>query len=184
MPATSDRNKDKEKARNEASTRDRTEDGKPAENAGQAPQILFYHLERAGLMDVLPALLDKSLARGWRIVVQGPTRQKVNDLNSALWLVHEDRFLPHGTSDDGFSGEQPIYLTEKDDNPNGATIRFFVEGAEPEVVDGYERIVYLFDGGDEEAVIKARRQWKRFAGDAAEATYWKQNEQGSWEKKA
>ncbi len=148
------------------------------------PEVLFYHLERARLMDVLPNLLQKSLERGWTLVVEGPTRKQIEDLNNALWVSRDDSFLPHGTSDDCFTSEQPIYLTEKNDNPNGAAIRFFVEGAEPDEIAGYERIVYLFNGHDEGAVDRARKQWKRLSAEGANATYWKQNERGGWEKKA
>ena len=150
----------------------------------EGPEVLFYHLEQATLMDILPNLLEKSLQRGWRVVVQAETGKQVGDLNSGLWTSRDDSFLPHGASDDGFADRQPIYLTHDNDNPNGAAIRFFVEGAQPEEIAGYERIVYLFDGHNEEAVVNARKQWKRLANDGADATYWAQNEGGGWEKKA
>ena len=148
------------------------------------PEVLFYHLERARLMDVLPSLLEKSLQRGWRVGVQVAGKKQVESINSALWTFRDDSFLPHGTSRDGFEAEQPIYLSDQSDNPNGAAIRFFVEGAEPDEIEGYERIVYLFNGHDEQAVINARKQWKRLADAGTKATYWAQNERGGWEKKA
>ena len=39
-------------------------------------------------------------------------------------------------------------------------MRFLVDGAELAEHTGYERIVYLFDGNDEDAVARARAQWK------------------------
>ena len=48
------------------------------------PDILFYHLERARLLDVLPSLLEKSLQRGWQVVVQAMSGTQVNDLNKCL----------------------------------------------------------------------------------------------------
>ncbi len=156
----------------------------PASEEKGGPEILFYHLERARLMDVLPALLEKSLQRGWRVVVQAANKKQVDGISNALWTFRDDSFLPHGTARDGFESEQPVFLTEGDDNPNKAAIRFFVEGAEPEQVEGYERIVYMFNGHDEEAVVKARKQWKRLADAGTKATYWAQNERGGWEKKA
>ena len=148
------------------------------------PEILFYHLERARLMDVLPGLLEKSLQRGWRVVVQADNKKQVDGISSALWTFREDSFLPHGTSRGGFLSEQPIYLCDTNDNPNKAAIRFFVEGAQPDEIEGYTRIVYLFDGHENVQVEKARKQWKRLAGQGADATYWAQNERGGWEKKA
>ena len=154
----------------------------PGDKSG--PEILFYHLEQARLMQVLPNLLEKSLQRGWQVVVQAHTSKQVEDLNAALWTSSEDSFLPHGTLDDGFSDQQPVYLTDQSENPNSAAIRFFVEGAQPDDISGYERIVYLFDGHNDEHVANARQQWKRLADAGADATYWAQNERGGWEKKA
>ena len=39
-------------------------------------EILFYHLQGQKLESVLPALLQKSLERGWRVVVQTSIRLK------------------------------------------------------------------------------------------------------------
>jgi hypothetical protein len=33
-------------------------------------EVLFYHLQDVSLENVLPPLLEKSLERGWRVVVQ------------------------------------------------------------------------------------------------------------------
>lgn len=148
------------------------------------PEILFYHLERARLQDVLPTLLERSLQRGWRAVIEAPDRKVVDKLNSHLWSYREDSFLPHGAPDDGFADRQPIYLANSSENPNGAAIRFFVGGAEPQDIAGYERIVYLFNGFNDDELTRARRQWKRLTSEGRKATYWRQNEQGSWEKRA
>jgi DNA polymerase-3 subunit chi len=34
-------------------------------------EVLFYHLKGQTLEQVLPSLLQRSLERGWRVVVQG-----------------------------------------------------------------------------------------------------------------
>jgi DNA polymerase III subunit chi len=38
-------------------------------------EVLFYHLQGMSLESVLPPLLEKSLERGWRVVVHGRLRQ-------------------------------------------------------------------------------------------------------------
>jgi len=40
-------------------------------------EILFYHLQGQKLESVLPALLEKSLERGWKVVVQGSTEERI-----------------------------------------------------------------------------------------------------------
>lgn len=152
----------------------------------ESPQteVLFYHLERSPLERVLPGLLEKTLERGWRAVVQGGSQERIETLDSILWTYREDSFLPHGTARDDHSDAQPVYLTCDNETPNGASVRFFVDGAESSDLGGYERVVFLFDGQDETAVAKAREQWTS-AKDAGHAvTYWQQDEQGKWQKKA
>ncbi|HEX2539214.1 MAG TPA: DNA polymerase III subunit chi, partial [Pseudolabrys sp.] len=34
-------------------------------------EVLFYHLQGQKLEGVLPTLLERSVERGWRVVVQG-----------------------------------------------------------------------------------------------------------------
>ena len=61
-------------------------------------------------------------------------------------------------------------------------MRFLVDGAEAADFSGYERIVFMFDAADPEAVAKAREAWKAARQQAREATYWKQDENGRWTK--
>lgn len=144
--------------------------------------IWFYHLERQSLEDVLPGLLARSLERGWRAVVQASSEERVRALDSHLWTYDETAFLPHGTKAEGRPGEQPVWLTAEDENPNGAKVRFLVDGAAASGFDGYQRIVFLFDGGDPEAVAAARRAWREAAGAGHTVTYWRQDERGRWVK--
>ena len=48
-------------------------------------EIYFYHLEHRSLEQVLPTLLERSLERGWRAVVQAASRERVEALNTLLW---------------------------------------------------------------------------------------------------
>jgi DNA polymerase IIIc chi subunit len=53
-------------------------------------ELLFYHLERRPLEAVLPQLLEKSLARGWRVVVQSSSEERVEALDAHLWAYRDD----------------------------------------------------------------------------------------------
>src|SRR5215813_15011720 len=91
-------------------------------------EVLFYHLQTP-IEKVLPNLLEKSLERGWRVVVQASSEERVEALDAQLWTFSDDSFLPHGTWRDSEAREQPVLLTVNDDNPNGATVRFLIDGA-------------------------------------------------------
>jgi DNA polymerase-3 subunit chi len=148
-------------------------------------EMLFYHLQRQPLEKVLPALLEKSLARGWRVVVQAASEERVEALDAHLWTYRDDAFLPHGTHREAEAAAQPVLLTTRDDNPNGASVRFLIDGAGvPADADVYERIVLLFDDEDPDAVAAAREHWTHARAQGLPATYWQADEQGRWQRKA
>jgi len=147
-------------------------------------EIRFYHLQRIGLERALPQLLEKTLERGWRAVVMAGSEERVNALNGQLWTYANDSFLPHGTRREGHPELQPVWLTERDENPNDATVLFLVDGADSEQVGGYDLCCDLFDGRDEAAVERARDRWRARKETGHKLTYWQQDESGRWELKA
>ena len=146
--------------------------------------IFFYHLERHPLERVLPQLLERTLERGWRAVIETDSDDRVEALSTMLWTYTEEGFLPHGTARDGQAEDQPVWITASNDNPNRATVRFFIGGTEPSGYDGLERAVLLFDGADPEAVERARRVWKDARGLGHDVSYWQQDEHGRWQNRA
>jgi DNA polymerase III subunit chi len=146
-------------------------------------EILFYHLQRQPLERVLPTLIEKSLERGWRVIVHAASEERIEALDSQLWTFRDDSFLPHGTWREAESSEQPVLLTVHDDNPNAAAVRFLVDGAPvPANADAYQRIVVIFDGEDPDAVAEARERWKEGRAKGFDVTYWQADEQGRWRR--
>jgi DNA polymerase III subunit chi len=86
-------------------------------------EILFYHLQRQPIERVLPQLLEKSIERGWRVVVQAASDERIEALDAHLWTYRDDGFLPHGTYRESEAALQPVLLTVQDHNPNGANDR-------------------------------------------------------------
>jgi DNA polymerase-3 subunit chi len=148
-------------------------------------EIGFYHLTRSSLGEALPRLLERALGAGHRIVLKAPNPAEVMRLNQLLWTYGEASFLPHGSAEDGWAGEQPIYLTSFDEIPNGARIGCQCGGAELASLARLDRLLDLFDGGDADAVAAARERWRRYKSAGHMLTYWQQNPNGGWaERKA
>ncbi|MGO9132486.1 MAG: DNA polymerase III subunit chi [Methylovirgula sp.] len=154
------------------------------------PEVWFYHLLHQRLERALPTLLEKALERGWRVVVQATAEERLDALDDTLWTYSDSSFLAHGRARDGDAAMQPIFLTTGSDNPNGARLRLFVEGADvaklvtSEPCEAYERFILLFDGNDEDQLLGARAQWKLLKEKGFNLAYWQQSERGGWEKKA
>lgn len=147
-------------------------------------EVLFYHLTQTPLERTLPDLLEKSLQRGWRVLVKGGNADRLAFLDDKLWTYRDDSFLPHGVAGAG-AEHQPIYLTIGEEEPNDANILFLVDGASYpfEKMDGFERVCVLFDGNDADALNAAREDWKATATAKLPAKYWAQ-EDGRWTQKA
>ena len=148
-------------------------------------EILFYQLNGQKLEQVLPSLLQRSLERGWRVVVQASSEERVEALDAHLWTWRDDAFLPHGTWRETEAAEQPVLLTINAENPNGAVVRFLVDGAAvPADAAAYQRLVLLFDGDDPEALETARARWAHAKNEGFDVTYWRTDENGRWQRQA
>ena len=147
-------------------------------------EIRFYHLTRSTLEGALPQMLAKTLARGQRAVVLAGSEERVEALTAHLWTFAERSFLPHGSPRDGHGEDQPVWLSEADERPNGAQVLFLTDRAHSEKIGEYELCAVLFDGKDPDALAASRDQWRAFKDAGHEVTYWQQDEAGKWEKKA
>jgi DNA polymerase-3 subunit chi len=147
-------------------------------------EVLFYHLQNMPLEGVLPALLEKSLERGWRVVVQSTSQERTDALDAHLWTYRDDSFLPHATWRVGDAQDQPIVLTVGELNPNRANVRFLIDNAAlPADSDGYDRMVLVFNGDDGEARAAARGAWTDCKARGFQVTYWQADERGRWQRR-
>jgi len=146
-------------------------------------EVWFYHLERTGLDQALPELLEKTLARGWKALVRTSLAERIEHLDGWLWSYRDESFLPHARAGEANAARQPVLLTTGFDNPNAADALFLVDGAEPGGLDGFARCVVLFDGADEIQLAGARGLWSRIKAGGHLVSYWKQQARG-WEKQA
>ncbi|MGR6431362.1 DNA polymerase III subunit chi [Rhizobium sp. PAMB 3174] len=147
-------------------------------------EVLFYHMTESKLEDALPPLLEKSIERGWRVSVQFSNAERRDGMDAHLWTFRADSFLPHATDEAETPAAEPILLSVADANPNASSVRFYVDGAAPQDVGGYQRVVLMFDGYEESEVGAARAQWKRLKEEGHALTYWQQSSDRRWQRKA
>ncbi len=145
--------------------------------------IRFYHLLKTPEVQALPQIAMKAWQAGAHVVVKAADSARVDVLNDALWTFREDVFLPHGSKDDGYASQQPVWLTDGDDNPNGAKTLILAAGCASDSIGGYDLCCVMLDGADEAQVNDARTRWKDYKEAGHTISYWKQTDKG-WEKKA
>ncbi|MEQ7155348.1 DNA polymerase III subunit chi [Brevundimonas aurifodinae] len=152
-----------------------------AETSGE---VWFYHLERSTLDQVLPELLDRTLQRGWRARVRVSDDNRRRDIDERLWSWRAEAFLAHGLADEAHAERQPILLTADAANLNRSQALFIVDGSDMSLKEEFERCFIIFDGRDDAALTTARGRWKALKEAGANLAYWKQSDEGRWEKAA
>ena len=145
-------------------------------------EVWFYHLERTGLDQALPELLEKTLQRGWKAIVRSAAADRIDHLDGWLWSYRDDSFLPHGRRRAG-AARQPILLAPRDVNENRAEFLFALDEP-PRDLGRYERCVILFSSDDDDAVSRARGLWKTYKAAGATVTYHQQTDDGRWTRRA
>ncbi len=143
----------------------------------------FYHLEGSTLEGVLPGLLEKTLAKGWRALVKLP-EARLAELDAYLWTYRDDAFLPHGRDDEPKADQQPILLSATADSAEGFYAVFLIGGAEVTDMAKAERAMVMINGRDSEDVARERVRWKKLKEAGADLAYYQQNDRGGWDKKA
>lgn len=145
---------------------------------------MFYHLTRSTPEETAFTLLSRAVQAGWRVMLRGPDRARLEKLDLALWTGADDSFLPHGLEGGPQDADQPVLLGTGAAS-NGANCLMVVDGADfdPTEAAPLDRLWVLFDGMDEVALARARAQWREVTAAGISAQYWSE-EGGRWEKKA
>jgi DNA polymerase-3 subunit chi len=137
-------------------------------------QVDFYHLARSPIERVLPAISEKVLAAGGRLLVVAGDEQ-LTRLDEQLWTYSPDSFLPHGRGDEE---SQPILLASEPEPKNGAANIAIADGKWRDEALNFDRAFYFFDSA---ALDEAREAWRSLSKrEGVETRYWKQDEQGRW----
>ncbi len=146
-------------------------------------RALFYQLSDEPAEAVLPALLERALGAGLRVVVRGTDRARLEALDLALW--RRAGFLPHGLEGGPHDALQPVLLVATaipaPALANRPSCLIAIDGA-PVVVEealALERVLVLFEGADPAQLANARGQWKALTAAGIEAEYW-MREGGRW----
>jgi DNA polymerase-3 subunit chi len=146
-------------------------------------EFSFYQLLHTPLEQALPKILERVRELDLRAVVVVGSEARVDSLSRALWSYDPASFLAHGSVRDGYPGDQPIWLTERDENPNGAAVVVLADGATVAEPERFQRCIEIFDGRDEAAIAAARLRYQQAKDAGHGLKYFRQSDKG-WEQGA
>ncbi len=130
----------------------------------------------------MPQLLEKVVQSGQRAVVLAASEDRIEVLANLLWTYTPDSWLPHGSVKDGFSEDQPVWLTTREENPNGARILVLTDGMISTQLTAFDRCLDMFDGTNPESTAAARERWSAAKTAGHVLHYWQQTETG-WQER-
>lgn len=145
-------------------------------------QVDFYHLTATPLERVLPQIAEKVLAGGGRLLIVAESATQRQALDRLLWNYSAESFLPHGEAGGEGDAAQPVLLSARPEPANAARNIALVDGVWRDEALGFDRAFHFFDA---DRIAGARLAWKALAEqDGVTRNYWKQTENGRWEKAA
>jgi DNA polymerase-3 subunit chi len=140
-------------------------------------QIDFYQLTRDPAEMVLPAIAQRIIDNGDRLLIVSNEAAQLDKISSALWSAQPESFLAHGIAGDGIDSAQPILLSATPAPANGATMIALADGEWRDEALDFLRAFYFFPPSHTDS---ARTAWRALAGKTdIERRYWKQDG-GKW----
>jgi DNA polymerase-3 subunit chi len=140
-------------------------------------QVDFYQLTRDPAHVVLPAIANKVLEEGRRLLIVSGDMGQLKTISSSLWGWKPESFLAHERTGKGDDTAQPILLSQSVEAGNSARLVALVDGEWRVEALTFERVFYLFAP---QHTDQARAAWRALGDkDDVERRYWKQDG-GKW----
>lgn len=140
-------------------------------------QVDFYQLTRDPAHVVLPAIAQKILDEGRRLLIVSADMGQLKSISASLWGWKAESFLAHERADKGGSAEQPILLSQSSEAANSARLVALADGEWRNEALDFDRVFYLFAPQNTD---QARDAWRALKDrEGVERHYWKQDG-GKW----
>lgn len=143
--------------------------------------VCFYHVNQLPIERVLAKLVEKIYSLKHKIVIYCQDSSSVQVIDDLLWNYSTKTFLAHATNLDPKGESQPIYITDKQENPNNADILISIGNDIPDFYQSFERYIDIFVDTPEE-LSSARGRFKTLKKYHENIKYFKQDEKGNWQQ--
>ncbi|MFN9322806.1 MAG: DNA polymerase III subunit chi [Holosporales bacterium] len=148
------------------------------------PTVNFYHLSRRSVEEALPALVNRVLASGQRLLIHTANPAFAKFLDDCLWTFDSESFLPHASAGSSVAPAlEPVWITADTENPNGATVLLLADQTDSVHFVSMEKVLIVFHGRHRESLDAARRVWKLLKEAGHTLRYFQENEEGGWLEK-
>ncbi|PPR08453.1 MAG: DNA polymerase III subunit chi [Proteobacteria bacterium] len=147
-------------------------------------EINFYvssSTSNDAIYKLLPSLLERIVSQEHKVLIACNDEQEVNRLDKFLWECNAEKFIPHGTASQEHAEDQPILITNKDENLNLSDILICLSGKQVKDFSSYLKVIDIFEGSEEQKQA-GRERWKDYKSKGYDLSYFT-SENGKWMKK-
>jgi DNA polymerase-3 subunit chi len=142
-------------------------------------EINFYHVLTGNLVPSVIRLLEKVYASQQRCIFFSPLEDRLKIVDKTLWTFSTNSFIPHGDMHFGFSDKQPIYFTNRIENPNAAKVLIMIDTLDYKKHENFERIFAVFE--EKQQAENANAVYNDLKKNNVNVNYRRQTTNG-WEK--
>lgn len=140
-------------------------------------QVDFYQLTRDPAEKLLPAIAQRVLDDGGRLLIISSDPAQLDAISTALWTSKADSFLANAKTSEGDDAIQPILLSTEATATNDAKFIALADGEWRDEAIDFSRAFYLFPPSHTD---NARTAWRGLGEHPdIERRYWKQDG-GKW----
>ncbi|MFT6332730.1 MAG: DNA polymerase IIIc chi subunit [Lentimonas sp.] len=141
-------------------------------------EINFYQIDDIIYKSIAP-ILTKILQDDKKAFIFCQNEKQLEEIDNGLWNFSKTKFIPHCTKNDKLNlEEQPILISNDQENLNRANYLIKLNEASEEFLVGFEKIFYFFGDGN---LGEARKLWKSYKDKSYELNFYKK-EGASWKK--
>ena len=146
------------------------------------PTIQFYQLLTTPLQVALKGLVAKAVDGGFRLCITAEVEAQ-NMLSNALWEQGGVVFLPNCNASEPNAEHHPIIFSVQPSIANNANVLIITNMLEYEAnMPKYDKILFIFNGNVEHELTNARGLWKKYQAQNYQLIYFKQSDNGGWQK--
>jgi DNA polymerase III subunit chi len=136
---------------------------------------------KEAIYKLLPSLLEKILEQKNKVLIACEDEHEVKKLDKFLWEYNAEKFIPHGTADQEHAEDQPILITDKQENLNLSSILICLSGTRLNDFSSFVKIFDIFEGSEDQKQM-GRERWKEYKEKGYPLAYFT-SENGKWTKK-
>ena len=139
----------------------------------------FYELSNTTLEKSVPQLLYKIYDNTAKpILLLLDNQEEINKYDKLLWSFSSNKFLPHGTKEQGKESIKPLFLTNLEENLNEAEILVSTKKINSQDFEtSFKQTIYIFNKELNTDFINLFRSHKEAN---LKTTYWQQDASGKW----